>query len=420
MPYLTPQDLPEDDECRPLSIPASSEWLALFGGALTELTMTWNWQYSGGLTVDETVDKMKEIVSAWYTVACAACTVPGGYLVARINPSGHMEVLDENGDWAEPTGEYFIPSPEAREGGTDADQKCLAAKNAVNVLNILYESLSDSWSEELSTDEAIVAFIAALVAAVGFAFAPIVWAAVTPILFVFGLVYEALAYLTADIWDEDYTDKLVCAFLACATNDAGVVTFDWDCLQIKLQGLAEEGGFNEIQARLNLQIAYILSFIGGIDALNLAARTTDITDDDCSGCDLNWCYNAVFDDTTDPWTLVEGTFDAMPGLLGELVAPTVHRAQVSFDFATGDYTLDELVVSVYASGINPELVWQSPSGAYVVYHPATGDQSVTITELLNEGFGVYKLSYAVTSGATRIYGVHTAGAGETPMPPDNC
>jgi len=70
MPYLTPQDLPEGDDCRPLSIPASTEWLALFGGALTELTKKYNWQDSGGLTVDETVEKMTEIIDAWYTESC--------------------------------------------------------------------------------------------------------------------------------------------------------------------------------------------------------------------------------------------------------------------------------------------------------------------------------------------------------------
>jgi len=295
VPYLTPQDLPEDDDCRPLSIPANSEWLALFGGALTELTKTWNWEYSGGLTVAATVDKMNEIINNWYTVPCAACTIPGGYRVIRITADGHIEELNESGDWQEGTDDYYIPPPEAREGGEPQDQICLAAKNAVNVLNILYESLSDSWAEELSVDDAVLAFIAAIVAAVGFAFAPIIWAVVIPLIAFFTLVYRLLEYLTADLWTTDFTDKLVCLFRDCASNDDGVVTFDFQCLQDGLNGLAITPVFTETQARLNIQLAYIVNFIGGIDSLNLAGRTTAITDDDCDDC--AWCY--LFDFTVD-------------------------------------------------------------------------------------------------------------------------
>jgi len=297
MPYLTPQDIPESDDCRSLSIPASSEWLALFGGALTTFLYAYNWEQTTGIGVDETIAKMREIIDGFYE-GCVTCDLPGGYANIRIRSDGKLEQL-VNGEYVEPTGDYVIPPPEAREGGSEADQMCLAAKNAVNVLEMVYESLSESWASELSEDQAIIALIAALVAAVGFAFAPIVWALVTPLLFFFGLVYKALDYITADLWDEDFTQKLECLFLNCAQNDAGVVTFDWSCIEDGLQGLATEGGFNELQTRLNLQIGYILMFIGGVDALNLAARTTDITNDDCSDCDRVWGRRMDF--TLDDW-----------------------------------------------------------------------------------------------------------------------
>jgi len=301
VPFLTPQELPEDDNCRPLSIPANSEWLALFGGALTELTLRWNWEYSGGLTVDETLAKMNEIINNWYTVPCAACTIPGGYRVIRITADGHIEELNESGDWQPGTDDYYIPPPESREGGEPTDQICLAAKNAVNVLNLLYESLSDSWSAELSVDDAVLAFIAVIVAAVGFAFAPIIWAVVIPLIAFFEVVYRLLEYLTADLWDEDFTDKLVCLFKDCASNDAGVVTFDFQCLQDGLNGLAITPVFTETQARLNIQLAYIINFIGGIDSLNLAGRTTAITDDNCDDC--VWCIEYDFELTDGGFTL---------------------------------------------------------------------------------------------------------------------
>lgn len=306
MPWLTPEDIPEDGICRPLSIPADSVWLSLISGALTELTKPYNWQQFGALTVQETVDKMQSIIDDYYDSPCAMCVIPGGYRVVRINPAGHLEQLDPDGNWVDATDEYHIPPPEAREGGTEEDRKCLAAKNAVNVLNELYDSLADSWANELSEDEAVIALIAVIVARVGFAFAPIVWAIVIPLIVFFGIVYRALAYLTADLWDSDFTDKLECLFLECASDDAGVVTFDYECIMDKLQALATEGGFSEVQARLNVQISYILQFIGGVDALNLAARTTDITNDDCSHCDDIWdCY---IDFTETDGAFIAGTY----------------------------------------------------------------------------------------------------------------
>lgn len=342
MPYLTPQDLPEEDDCRPLFIPASSEWLALFGGALTELTKTWNWEYSGGLTVAETVSKMMELIDNWYSDPCAACETPGGYRVIRIGVGGHLEELDENGDWQPATDDYYIPPPDARTGGTSDDQICLAAKNAVNVLEQLYEVWTTSWDEELSLDEAILAFITALVALVGFAFAPIVWAIAALMLPIFGAFYAALSYLTADLWDEDFSNQMICFLQECASNDAGVVTFDYDCFVGKLNSLADSFGLTEVQVRLYLQVSYLLYFIGGVDGLNLAARTTDITNDDCSFCDCTGTsVNFTIDDqgfALDAWESYAGVgtygsgkwnFDYYPNA----ITPTSNQLGISGDVA---------------------------------------------------------------------------------------
>jgi len=284
VPYLTPQELPEDDDCRPLSIPADSEWLALFGGALTELTKSWNWEDSGGLTVDETVNKMMEIVNNWYTLPCAACTTPGGYRVIRIGNSGHVEQLDENGDWVEATDEYLIPPPEAREGGTEQDQICLAAANAVNVYEQLYESLSESWSGEVDEAEAVAALIGVMVGVIGFAFAPIVYGIYAFMLPIFGVLFAALEYLTADLWDEEFSQTLECFLVNCATNTDGVVTFDWQCFIDQLNSQTNPFDLTETQIRLYLQVIYLLYFTGGVDGLNLAGGTTEIDEADCTDC----------------------------------------------------------------------------------------------------------------------------------------
>jgi len=317
MPYLTPQVLPEGDDCRPLVIPASTEWLALFGGALTELTKKYNWQDSGGLTVDETVEKMTEIIDAWYTESCEACELPEGGKIIRLNEDGHIEVL-QDGEWVIPTeGDYFIPPPDAREGGEPEDQICLAAKNAVNVLEQMYESLSESWAESLSTAEALTDMIAVAVTLVGFEFAPIAFGIAAFVVGLLRQLYTALEYLGADLWTEDFSRQMICFLIPCATNTDGVVTFDWDCFVDKLNSLADDFMLSEVQIRLYLQVSYMMWFIGGVDGLNLAGATTEITDDFCDcGCSpiieiypAGW--GTLFDLGAGYWRVESATIDGI-------------------------------------------------------------------------------------------------------------
>jgi len=291
MPWLTPDSIPEDDTCRPLSIPADSAWLALVSGALTELVQPYNWQQFGALTVQETIDRMQLILESYYAGGCG-CVLPGGSRPLRITSDGHLEELGDSGEWGTPTGDYIIPPPEPREGGTPTDQICLASKNAMNVLHQLYESLSDSWNSELDDAEAMTAFTLTAIGLVGFEFAPITAAIVIFFGVVFGVLYHALEYLGADLWDSDVDSQITCFLVDCATNTDGVVTFDYECFMADLNSLTDSFGLTEVQLRLYLQITYILYFIGGIDGLNLAGRTTEITDDECDICPWHYCWLA--------------------------------------------------------------------------------------------------------------------------------
>jgi len=290
MPYLTPQEIPEGEDCRPLFIPANSEWLALFGGALTELTLNWNWEYSGGLTIDQTIAKMTEIIEAWYDGNCEFCETPDGYRVIRINEQGHVEQL-EGDAWVEPTGDYYIPPPAAREEPTEDERRCLAAANAVNVLKTLYESLSDSYNEDLDHNQAMLALIGVFVGAVGFAIAPISWGIYAFVAWIFSIMFALLEFVTADLWDEDVSNQIECFLYECSNDDAGVITFDYECFQAKLNELANGFGLSEAQIRLYLQITYLLNFIGGVDGLNLTGATTAIESADCSDCVICETYD---------------------------------------------------------------------------------------------------------------------------------
>jgi len=284
VPYLTPDSIPEETDCRSLLIPASTDWLAIVSGALTELTKTWNWQQFGSVTVDEAVDAMQAMIDLYYLGCSGGCELPEGGEIIRIGEDGRIEVLTD-GEWVTPTeGDYYIPPPEAREGGTEQDQVCLAAENAVNVLETLYESLSDSWNNDLDEAEAVTAFIATAVGAVGFAFAPITFGIVAFALPIFAGMYALLEFLIADLWDEAVSNQIKCFLVECGSNVDGVVTFDFDCFMSELRSHTSLFDLTEEQLRLYGQIAYLVYFIGGADGLNLAGGTTAITEADCSDC----------------------------------------------------------------------------------------------------------------------------------------
>jgi len=295
VPYLTPDELPEDGLCRPLFIPNSPEWLAIVSGALTELTFRWNWQQEGSVTVDQAVAAMVDLVDNYYSEACDNCELPEGGSVIRLTADGHIQVLSE-GVWVTPEdGDYFIPPPAAREEGTTSEQKCLAAANAVNVLETLYESLSDSWNASLDEAEALTAFIEAATLAVGFAFAPIAFGIAAFFLPIFFAMYALLEFVIADLWDEVVSEQIKCFLYECASNDAGVVTFDYECFLAKMRANINLFDLTEDQLRLYGQIAYLVNFIGGADGLNLAGGTTAITEATCDECATCEDYLDVMD-----------------------------------------------------------------------------------------------------------------------------
>jgi len=431
MPWLTPDSIPEDDDCRPLSIPADSVWLALVSGALTELTLPYNWQKFGTLTVQETVDKMQSIVDNYYNTPCAACEVPGGYPVVRFNSNGHLEELGSDGSWQSATGDYLIPPPDARTDGTEPDQNCLAAKNATNVLFQLYESLSDSFSSELTADQALVAFIAAAIAAVGFEFAPITFAVAAVAFVIFEALFSALEYVTADLWTDAFTEQFTCLLLACAVNTSGVVTFDWDCFNAALLAQVNDHGLSEVQMRLYVQIGYILYFIGESDGLNLAGRTTDITNDDCSACD-EWCYLFDFKVTTTGVTVNRGTFEFGNGLrvLFEGGGQQNTLAWVTLTVPTlpsGTHvTSAEMLTDIASIGASPLAVIQADSRSVTLVNTGlTTGENTWFTSPLSTDYTDFSFLAVVSQdpaggGDGYMTGVALRGTGENPFGTGNC
>lgn len=287
--FPTPNSTPDDTVRRIFIVPNSEDWLGLLEGAAQVLLDEWRYYDWGAMSPAEAATAWNGIVLASYTNLCQ-CALPGGGKVIRLNPStGHLEELGEDGEWDTPTGDYAVPPITPREGGTPEDQMCLAAANAANVLMILYESITDSIAGELETAEAYAALVTAFIAAVGWEFAPIAFAIAAFFLTVFAVVYEIVKLIGSDLWDETFTDVLKCALYGCASDEDGVITFDWDCTQRTLAAGTDALNFDQL--RLFNQLNFIIQVIGGADGLNQAGATTAITDADCSGCaPTSWCY----------------------------------------------------------------------------------------------------------------------------------
>jgi len=300
MPYLTPETVPDTQMCRALLIPDSAEWLAIFSGALTELTLRWNWEQQG-ISVDDAIAVAVDVIDNYYNGCVSTCEQPGGYAVLRLSIDGHVEQLID-GDYVTPTGDYEIPPVPAREEPTADERRCLAAANAANVLEELYEVVSDAAAANLSVADLAVLIID-FFAVRFFWLAPIINGFLILLVGALNIVLAVAHYITADLWDEGFTNDLRCILYDCASDDAGVVTFDWGCVQESLTVTLGDAIVDEEHARLMAQIAALLAILGGVDALNHAATTTDITSASCFGCD-NDCGLLITFEPEQAWQVV--------------------------------------------------------------------------------------------------------------------
>jgi len=285
VPYLTPQELPEGDDCRPLSIPANAEWLAIFGGALTELTKTWNWEDSGGLSIADTIAEMNAIIENWYEQPCTDfCALPEGTPIFRIGEDGHIEQLS-NGEWVTPFGDWAIPPTEPRTEPTEQERICLAAANAENVLHLLYEDLSDSLGSALDAVEAAAHTVAFIGGGIGLLLGLISGGMIEMAGFIYASVYAAVEFITADLWDTEFTNKLICILVNCATEEDDVVHFDYECVMAELRDSTTILDPTLTDLRLLGQLSAILPWIGS-EGLDAAGATTDIEDHSCDDCSV--------------------------------------------------------------------------------------------------------------------------------------
>jgi len=431
--FPTPNSTPSETRRRIFVVPADAEWLGLVMGAVEVLREEWRWYEWGALTPAEAAAAFNTIIIDAFENVCPP-VLPGGGRVIRINPTtGKLEEGADDGTWQPPTGDYAVPPITPREGTPD-DIRCLAAANAAHVLELLYESVTDSIAHELELSEAYAALITAFIAAVGWEFAPIAFALATFFLAVFAVVYEIVKIIGADLWDGTFTDTLKCALYGCSSADGeGVVTFDWPCVQNALAAGTDALNFDQL--RLFNQLNFMIQVIGGADGLNQAGATTAITDADCSGCDSEWCYFFDFSLGELGWSLypaANGSYDSGNGWVAGNVVRGVDRTLIDIviSFAettiTGIGMLFEYVPGEMETGIQAVVMAsQSPGFEYFAdtmpYTPPdppavtwTGSQVATDLYLL------LQCSINTWGGAATIKQVTIHGLGVCPFGTPNC
>lgn len=271
-------------------IPSSPEWLATISGALSELIYPSSWEYSGGVSVDDAVTVAQAMLASFYAddcgSDCADCPSTGeigfGAFTLRLGIGGAVEQWDGE-SWEEPTGDYAQPTVPERSEPTEFEQRCAAAVNAANVYEQLYELITDAAATLSFLDEFLEAVFSGITAAVGS------WAGETAEAFTqlgaqfasqFFFVWKSV---TDDYWNTDFNEFFICSLLENSTVTGDVVSFDYDAIRSDIfdYGIAE---LDLNRFLLVQQLDYLFYYCAGVDGLNAAGATTEISDSDCEEC----------------------------------------------------------------------------------------------------------------------------------------
>lgn len=286
MPWLTPDEIPEGDTCRPLFIPDNSDWLAIVSGAILELTREWNWEQFGAVTPAEAAARMQELMQQYYDDSCGEGDCPP---LLRVDETGLVQELVD-GVWTEPTGALTLPPTTARSEPTLDERRCLAAANAAKVLELLYEDVTDSFNADLDLNDAAANFAAAVAALVLVPVYGLVAAGLIALgRIIWSVVYDTLQFIQSDVWTTDFNDKVKCLLYDAAEDGGGgVIHFNYDAFMDSL-ARSTEITLDLYQLRLFGQISYIMWFLGS-QALDEMGATTSVTSSvcDCSVCTVTY------------------------------------------------------------------------------------------------------------------------------------
>lgn len=411
MPYLTPDEVPEGRACRALFIPDDTAWLSLVSGILTEATKIWNWQEFGTLTPQECVDVMNEIVLAYYESENCGCALPEGGEILRAGEFGELQMLS-GGEWVEPTGDYAIPEPEARSEPTSEERRCAAAANAENVLMLMYEDITDSWTANLSTADAIISLVATVAGLIPIPVSLAVRGLAILALAVWRSAYSAAAFVTNDLWDADFSLNMRCMLYRQSIDTAGVVTFDFAAVNAELINQIDWIDPTIFSYTLAGQVRWMLSQITPA-GLNLAGETTAISDPGCDDCDNCTSPSVTFGTgtqgfTTNAWDIFPAAGTHMNNVfgIGWYADSTGGFNQIGINGGVSDLCGTGININLTLSGGMPTTpvmkirVTTATQEKNATFTPVSGAQNITWDEggSIVPANGLVEIGYRGSSG----------------------
>lgn len=202
----------------------------------------------------------------------------------RLVPGGGTEISTDGGEtWTPVVVEPITP----REGGTDDENRCLAAANAAVCIQAGYEEVRLKYGT--TANVLILAMAALTIWGFFFVFAPVI-AVVLPII----AAMIAVGGFGSAVLNEDDLEAIQCILYCNSSISAGVVTFDFDQVVTEMQA----------HAFLPVNIAGIMLPLLGEDGLNRAGATTSITEAtcECEDCPADeWCYTWIFSESDGGW-----------------------------------------------------------------------------------------------------------------------
>lgn len=330
-------------------------------------------------------------------------------------PDGTLEPIDE---W---DGEQPIaPRPVPPREGSETDNRCIAAANAVNVLLALHAEVA----AKISVPNALMIALTIASLLISMLFIPFATAAILAIISGGGIaIFVSLTY---GDFSEEVQEELRCILYCAASDDDGVVTFDFSAAKA---GIAENIAPLNIWAALDKYLDIITE--GG---LNLAGATTAITSadcDECPDCDGVWCFRWDLTETDGGWEpIVFGSADAAytSGQGWGIGTNSSQEIIITRDFDS--VAIDGFRVEFDASileGTNPYVLWKlngttledEPVLAPVDYFEVTYDAQI-ITNLWIGYNSAWTYSAGTDTTARKIVAFQMWGRGENPFGEDNC
>lgn len=398
------------------------EWAQYALGALRALEAGYNWYEAGDVLPDDAAEAFRVIDEQAPFNKLPSCSLPTGQQLTRIDPAtGHIQTVDSDGNWQD---DPDIPATPERPPDTPEDQRCLAAENCANALQILYESLSDSFNAGLTEAEAIAALVTAVGAVLGVVFAFPLEALIAVAGVLFSVVYAVVQFITADLWTEDFTAVLVCYLYNCSSVSANVVTFDFNCVIDALAAQTSAESLTGEQLRLFGQLYYLLNWIG-VDGLNAAGAATAIT---VANCECPWCYEFDFSLGELGWVSRGGASVYLDGKWQGIHVDGATECSIKLEFTIGDAFVTS-VTPTYSADDSADGGFRGvyfndsatiPPGAATNLSGGSGVFTTTVSYMNNTGYIGMNVDTHGHESTNTITKVVVRGTGTNPFGDDNC